>query len=156
QREKRPEVERRLGRYRANSVRMNNHSIFPNHVLGFRMALPRGPFKTEFWHFAVIEADAPEELKIARSVGSANQNGASGVFEQDAMENWGQVTLASHSPPSRKSPADISMGVGHASRREEWPGMVSDRYISEAMQRGYYQRWEEFMNADSWADIHVD
>ena len=34
--------------------------------------------------------------------------------------------------------------------------MVSERYISEHNQRGYYDRWSEFMNAGSWADIHVD
>src|SRR5262245_8056610 len=49
-REKQGEVERRLGSYRANHLRMANHSIFPNHVLGFRLALPRGPYQTEFWH----------------------------------------------------------------------------------------------------------
>ncbi len=153
---KQAELERRLGKYRANQLRMANHSIFPNHVLGFRLALPRGPYQTEFWHFAVIEADAPEELKLARSVGSANQNGASGVFEQDDMDNWGQVTQASKMTVARHYPADISMGVGHSGRTEEWPGEVSERYISELNQRGYYNRWMEFMNADSWRDIHVD
>ncbi len=58
-----PEVERRLGTFRARRVQLGNHSIFPNGVLGLRLALPRGPLKTEFWHFVLLERDAPEEIE---------------------------------------------------------------------------------------------
>jgi hypothetical protein len=95
-------------------------------------------------------------MRIARSAASGGNNGASGLNEQDDMDNWGQVTRASTLIMGRRFPADISMGTGHAGRHEEWPGMVSERYISENNQRGYYNRWMEFMNADSWSDIHVD
>jgi phenylpropionate dioxygenase-like ring-hydroxylating dioxygenase large terminal subunit len=153
---KREEMERRLGHYRARRLRLNNHSLFPNGVLGFRLAFPRGPYKTEFWHFALVEADAPEEVKRARSIASAANNGPAGLNEQDDMDNWGQVTHASDSVIARRFPAVVSMGVGHAARSEEWPGMISDRYISENNQRGYYNRWMEFMNADSWRDISIE
>jgi hypothetical protein len=33
---------------------------------------------------------------------------------------------------------------------------LSERYISENNQRYFYLRWQEFMNARSWADIHLD
>ncbi len=72
------------------------------------------------------------------------------------MDNWGQVTMASTLVMGRRYRADISMGAGHSGRNEEWPGDLSERYISENNQRGYYARWQEFMNADSWSDIHVD
>ena len=156
QKSKEPEVERRLGAYRARRLRMGNHSLFPNGVLGFRLALPRGPYQTEFWHFAMVEADAPEELKLARSIASAANNGAAGLNEQDDMDNWGQVTHAGDSFIGRRTRAVVSMGAGHARRNEEWPGIVSDRYISENNQRGFYDRWMEFMNADSWADVHIE
>ena len=29
-------------------------------------------------------------------------------------------------------------------------------YISESNQRHFYHRWEEFMNAESWADIPIE
>jgi hypothetical protein len=48
------------------------------------------------------------------------------------------------------------MGVGHTFRHDDWPGLISERYISENNQRHFYQRWMEFMNADSWDDIHLD
>ena len=48
------------------------------------------------------------------------------------------------------------MGLGHAGRIRSIPGVVSERYISENNQRLFYRRWEEFMNAESWADIPLD
>jgi hypothetical protein len=48
------------------------------------------------------------------------------------------------------------MGVGHAGQHPVYPGLVAERYISENNQRYFYLRWQEFMNAASWADIHLD
>jgi phenylpropionate dioxygenase-like ring-hydroxylating dioxygenase large terminal subunit len=151
-----PEVERRLGKLRADRVQLGNHSVFPNGVLGFRLAHPRGPLKTEFWHFVLVEQDQPEELKRAIRIGSQANNGAAGLFEQDDVDNWSQVTASSRSRLARHYAQDLSMGLGHAGPHPEFPGLVSERYISENNQRLFYQRWEQFMNADSWADIPLE
>jgi phenylpropionate dioxygenase-like ring-hydroxylating dioxygenase large terminal subunit len=151
-----PEVERRLGAFRAHRVQLGNHSIFPNGILGLRLALPRGPLRTEFWHFVLVEKDAPEELKRVIRIGSQANNGAAGMFEQDDVDNWRQVTAASASRVGRRHAQDLSMGVGHAGPHPDYPGLVSDRYISESNQRRFYLRWQEFMNARSWADIALD
>jgi hypothetical protein len=151
-----PEVERRLGAFRARGVQLGNHSIFPNGILGLRLALPRGPRKTEFWHFVLVDRDMPEELKRAIRIGSQANNGAAGLFEQDDVDNWRQVTEASTSSLGRKHPQDLSMGLGHAGLHPDYPGLVSERYISENNQRLFYLRWEEFMNAESWDDIPLD
>jgi phenylpropionate dioxygenase-like ring-hydroxylating dioxygenase large terminal subunit len=150
------DAERRLGFERGRTIQLANHSLFPNTVLGFRLAHPRGPLKTEFWHFALVPRSAPPEVKNATQNSSGQFNGAAGIFEQDDIDNWRQVTEASKTPVARQIPANLSMGVGHAACRDTWPGEHSDRYISENNQRGFYQRWEEFMNADSWRDIHID
>ena len=150
------DAERRLGFERGRTLQLGNHSLFPNTVLGFRLALPRGPLKTEFWHFGMVPKNAPQEIKDSSQNATAQFNGAAGIFEQDDIDNWAQVTQASKSPLARKIPANLSMGVGHNHPSEEWPGDHSERYISENNQRGYYMRWEEFMNADSWKDIHID
>ena len=102
-----PEVERRLGTLRARRVQLGNHSIFPNGILGFRLALPRGPLKTEFWHFVLLDRDAPEELKRAIRIGSQANNGAAGMFEQDDVDNWRQVTEASTSRFGAPAPRRI-------------------------------------------------
>lgn len=150
------EAERRLGRFRARRVHLGNHSLFPHGVLGFRLAHPRGPLQTEFWHFVVLEKDMPSELKRALRMGLGNNNGVSGLFEQDDMDNWRGVTQASLSPIARKYAQELSMGVGHAGPHADFPGLVADRYISEHNQRHFYQRWEAFMNAESWSDIGID
>jgi hypothetical protein len=66
------------------------------------------------------------------------------------------VTEASISRMARKVPAELSMGVGRAGRHDDWPGLVSERYISENNQRNFYLRWMEFMNAENWGDIHIE
>jgi ethylbenzene dioxygenase subunit alpha len=150
------EVERRLGKFRARQVQLGNHSLFPNGVLGFRLAFPRGPLKTEFWHFVLLEKDAPEAIKRVIRTGSQANNGAAGLFEQDDVDNWRQVTAASTSRLGRQHAQDLSMGLGHAGAHPDYPGLVSERYISENNQRHFYLRWQEFMNAESWADISLD
>ncbi len=151
-----PEAERRLGSLRARQLHLGNHSLFPNGVLGFRLAHPRGPLQTEFWHFAVLEKDLPKELKKALRRGSSNYNGVTGIFEQDDMDNWRGVTQASLSPLARKYPQDLSMGLGRSGPDFNLPGVVSERYISESNQRGFYRRWEAFMNAENWSDIPLE
>jgi phenylpropionate dioxygenase-like ring-hydroxylating dioxygenase large terminal subunit len=151
-----PEAERRLGRFRARRINLGNHSLFPHGVLGFRLAHPRGPLQTEFWHFVLLEKDMPQALKRALRMGLGNNNGVTSLFEQDDMDNWRGVTRASLSPIARQYPQDLSMGVGHAGAQADFPGLVADRYISEHNQRHFYRRWEMFMNAESWADIPID
>jgi hypothetical protein len=151
------EAEKRLGVYRAHKIQLGNHSLFPNTVLGFRLALPRGPLKTEFWHFSVVERDAPQVVKEAMRIGNASNNGAAGLFEQDDIDNWRSVTESAFSRTARKIGADLSLGVGHVRpAHDDYPGEISERYISENNQRRFYRRWEEFMNADSWDDIHIE
>ena len=122
-----PEVERRLGTFRAHKVQLGNHSLFPNGILGLRLALPRGPLKTEFWHFVLVEKDAPEAIKHIIRTGSQANNGAAGLFEQDDIDNWRQVTTASRSRIARQYPQDLSMGIGHAGAHPDYPGLVSER-----------------------------
>ena len=152
-----PETERRLGSFRARQLTVGNHSLFPNTVLGFRLSLPRGPYRTEFWHFGMVDKDAPEEGKAIEVPTSAANDGINGFFEQDDMDNWHQVTHSGVPVVARRYRHVLSMGLGHATASHpEFPGMVSERYISENNQRGFYTRWQEFMNAGSWADIHID
>src|SRR5260370_2596935 len=150
-----PEVERRLGAFRARHVQLGNHSIFPNGVLGFRLALPRGPLHTEFWHFVLLEKRAPQALKPAIPIGTHANKGAARLFAQDDVDNWRQGAAASKSRLGRRTPQDLSMGLGHAGAHPEDPGVASERYISENNQRLFYRRWEEFMNAESWAEVPI-
>ena len=106
------EAERRLGALRARKLQLGNHSLFPNGVLGFRLAHPRGPLETEFWHFVLYEKDMPRELKTALRRGSANYNGVTGVFEQDDMDNWRGVTQSGLEQGGATVPAGPFDGSG--------------------------------------------
>jgi 3-phenylpropionate/trans-cinnamate dioxygenase alpha subunit len=151
------EVERRLGTFRARRLSLSNHSLFPNTVLGFRLSIPRGPYATEFWHFVTFEADSPEIIRRSQISGSGGSNGVNGLMEQDDQDNWIQVTKSGVGTHSKKFPQELSMGKGHAGNSDpDFPGLLSERYISENNQRKFYQRWQEFMNANSWNDIGID
>ena len=104
----------------------------------------------------LIEKDAPEAIKQVIRIGSQANNGAAGLFEQDDVDNWRQVTAASTSRFAARHAQDVSMGIGHEGAHPHYPGLVSERYISENNQRHFYRRWQEFMNAPSWADISLD
>ena len=152
-----PEIEQRLGTYRAHAFYVGNHTIFPNTVLELRLALPRTPTRTEFWTFAMHEKDAPEDLARAEITGLMRGIGITGNNEQDDLDNWIQVTNSGLSPTTRKYRHQLSLGVGHSGKEPEHRGaIVAERFFSESNQRHMYARWQEFMNAESWADIHID
>ena len=104
----------------------------------------------------LVDRDAPDEVKRIVRIGSQANNGAAGLFEQDDIDNWRQVTEASKRRLARASRLDLSMGVGHETAHPDYPGHMSERYISENNQRHFYRRWEQFMNARSWADIPLE
>jgi phenylpropionate dioxygenase-like ring-hydroxylating dioxygenase large terminal subunit len=153
----RPEMERRLGGFRTKQV-TGLANIFPNYFLGMRLSHPRGPRTTECWTFEFYEKNAPDAIKALvreRSVQGAGQPG--GMLMQDDMDNWRGVTDSGRLMAGRKVPMNMSMGMGHQSSKALQPALhVADAHCSELNQRSYYTRWQEFMNADSWADIHID
>ena len=153
-----PQSTRRLGEFRATRVQLGHWAVFPNFFLGLRLALPRGPLKTEVWSFEHYDKDAPEELKHEIRL-QAVQNGAGhpgGTHAQDDMDNWRNVTGGGLSPIARRSRQDLSMAIRHSTHKEEAPGDVVPYAFGERNQLWYYGRWQEFMNAESWADIHID
>jgi len=158
QKEKLEETTRRLGEYRATRI-SGGGSVFPNKWLGPNMALPRGPMKTEIWAFVEHDRDMPQEvvddIRRRASQSGANMNG--GMTMQDDMDNWRAVSDSGRTPYGRSIRQNLAMGVGHQGGKPGYPGKaVSDQPVAETGQRGYYEQWERFMNASSWADIPID
>jgi hypothetical protein len=149
-----PEVERRPGTLRARGADRQPFHL-PERDPRAPACLARGPLKTEFWHLAVLDRDMLEDLKRVIRIGSQADNGAAGMFEQDDVDNWRQVTAASTSRFRRRHPRICRWG-GARRPHPDYPGLVSERYISENNQRLFNRRWERFMNAGSWADIPLD
>ena len=152
-----PEVERRVGSFRARRMEASARIIFPNVFIGLRIAHPRGPLKSELWSFVYYDKDSPEEVVRAKRLRMGQEDQLGGVVEQDDMDNWRQMTDSGLSTAGRKYPHDLSMGVGHMGNDPLLRGRsIAERFISENAQRAYYARWQEFMNAKSWAGIHID
>ena len=155
----RPEMEGRLGTVRS-LIQNGHYTVFPNMswLQGgtVRMWHPRGPAMIEVWAFVYMDKAAPERLKHLRRVSSMSSFGPSGSFEQDDSDNWSQSTLAGKSHVARRYKQVISMGLGHETTHPDLPGTVIPRTHGEINQRAMYKRWQEFMNADSWADISTD
>ncbi len=122
---------------------------------------PRGPHQTEVWRWYFVDADAPVEVKDFLRHYYIRYSGPSGLTEQDDMENWNYAHKASRGTIARQYPYNYEMGLGRASRGFEdhgltLPGAISDvtqANASEHNQRGYYTRWRQFMEAESWAGL---
>ena len=80
----------------------------------------------------------------------------SGMFEQDDMDNWRQCTESGRSIKGKQVMQYLSMGLGHDKRLDGLPGTAGGHWVNEVPQREVYRRWQEFMDAESWADIHLD
>ena len=151
-----PEKERRLGAFRARYLEASARTIFPNVFIGLRLALPRGPRKTEIWSYTYYDKDSPGEVISDRRIFMGQKDNPAGVLEQDDMDNWRQMTDSSLSHIGRMYPHNLSMAVGHGTEHAQLPGIVTERLYAESNQRNYYLRWQEFMNAESWTDIGID
>src|SRR5262249_48963199 len=80
--------------------------------------------------------------------------------EQDDMENWNYAHAASRGAIARQYPYNYEMGLGRGTRTFEdhglrLPGLISvvTDSASENNQRGFYTRWRQLMEAESWAEI---
>ncbi len=122
---------------------------------------PRGPHQTEVWRWYFVDADAPTEVKDFLRHYYIRYSGPSGLTEQDDMENWNYAHKASRGTIARQYPYNYEMGLGRARRDFEdhglkLPGAISDvtqANASEHNQRGFYTRWRQFMEAESWTGL---
>jgi len=155
-----PEIEQRIGHLRARRTRTIHHTVFPNMSWlnngTVRMWHPRGPDQVEIWAFVSVDMEAPDDLKHLYKLASMQMFGPSGMFEQDDMDNWRNAAEAGRSTIARKYRQNIAMGIGHEQPHQDLPGSVVPRMHAEVAQRGMYNRWQQFMNAESWADIPID
>ena len=155
-----PEVEQRLGTFRARKLTVGASTIFPNLSLHrggnmLRLWLPRGPQKTEVWGFQHIEkAASQEERDMFRRSGMFTM-GVAGMMEMDDADNWILCVASAKSVVGRRYPQVLSMGLGHDEEQNILPGYRSPSNINEDRQRALYKWWQEFMDAESWADISI-
>jgi hypothetical protein len=124
---------------------------------------PRGPHQTEVWRWYLVDADAPAEVKDYLRHYYIRYSGPSGLTEQDDMENWNYAHAASRGTIARRYAYNYEMGLGRATASFAdhgltLPGVINDvtaANASEHNQRGFYGRWRQLMEAESWKKLAV-
>ncbi|MBM2812475.1 MAG: (2Fe-2S)-binding protein, partial [Chloroflexi bacterium] len=121
--------------------------------ISFYLWHPRGPGKTEVWHWCAVERGAPEAAKQAAIV-SSSRGGLSGAgfFGQDDSANFEGVTKNTRPYVSSLVPMRYDMSMeyeGEWPGQESWvvgglPGEIGPNF-SEHNQRRFYSVWASLM-----------
>ncbi|HEY2987000.1 MAG TPA: Rieske 2Fe-2S domain-containing protein [Candidatus Binatia bacterium] len=151
------EIESRLGDVRARKVSPSAGTVFPNlsvHWLTrtIRVWHPRGPDKMEIWSWAIVDKAAPPEIKEVMRFTSQYRFSPTGVFEQDDMDNWIQVTGAARSVIARRYPANYQMSLNEPAADVGLRGRITSRW-SDSNQLSMYLHWAKVLEAKSWSEI---
>jgi phenylpropionate dioxygenase-like ring-hydroxylating dioxygenase large terminal subunit len=152
------EIENRLGGVRARQIAPSAGTVFPNLSLHWltrtlRVWQPRGPDHMEVWSWAIVDKAAPPKIKDAMRFVSQYRFSPTGVFEQDDMDNWIQVTGAARSVIGRRFPANYQMAGSEEEITETGlRGQLSSRW-SDSNQLSLYMHWAKMLEAKSWSEI---
>jgi phenylpropionate dioxygenase-like ring-hydroxylating dioxygenase large terminal subunit len=154
------EIESRLGPVRARQISPSAGTVFPNFSVHWltrtiRVWQPRGPDKMEIWSWAIVDKAASPAIKDAMRFVSQYRFSPSGVFEQDDMDNWIQVTGAAKSLIGRRYPANYRMTGNEPPIEIALPGRAMSRF-SDNNQLSFYLHWAKMLQAESWQEILSD
>jgi phenylpropionate dioxygenase-like ring-hydroxylating dioxygenase large terminal subunit len=157
-REHAAEAERRLGPG-SRLVTPIAGTVFPNmslHWLAYTLRVwnPRGPNEMDIWCWAVVDKAWPDEIKEVVRRASVYRFSPTGVFEQDDMDNWEQITGTARSIIGQRVPANYQMNLQERRwRHPELPGWFHSTPFSDANQLEMYWRWARMLEAGSWEEL---
>ena len=151
-----PEVQQQLGPVGKRAF--GHPNIFPNLWIsvGSQLCLriPRGAQETELWWFTYQVKDWSEEERRFRLFMSNHLFGPAGLLEQDDGENWSHSTRGARGRYTRSLPLNYAMGKGADEVTEDPSGQSGiETVVNEHGQRWTYQSWQDWIRADSWADL---
>ena len=111
---------------------------------------------TDIWTYFLVDRDAPPEVKDELSDYYGHWYGPGGMTQQDDMENWFNLTIASKGPMARKLALNYQMRLGDepidGPATFGLPGLFTSIYSDENHRR-FYRRWAEMMEARDWDDL---
>jgi 3-phenylpropionate/trans-cinnamate dioxygenase alpha subunit len=151
------EIESRLGTVRARQISPAAGTVFPNLSIHWltrtiRVWHPRGPDKMEIWSWAIVDKAAAPEIKELMRFVSQYRFSPTGVFEQDDMDNWIQVTGAARSLIGQRYPANYQMVGNEPPIALNLPGRTMSRF-SDNNQLNLYMHWAKVLQAKNWSEI---
>jgi hypothetical protein len=106
----------------------------------------------EIWSWAIVDKAASSKIKEVMRFVSQFRFSPSGVFEQDDMDNWIQVTGAAKSLIGRRHPANYQMSGNEPPLETDLPGTVASRF-SDNNQLSLYMHWAKMLQANSWSEM---
>ena len=138
-----------------------NMSYLPRQPRTISVWHPRGPNSHEAWRWFLIDKNAPDEVKEFLRRYYITYSGPAGLTEQDDMENWNYAHNASQGVIARRLPYNYQMGMGFDAPPVETDGLempgvvrnVTSAKAAEQNQRGFYQRWSQFMDSPDWDSL---
>ena len=158
-----PEVRNRLGVERAGGAASTAATIFPNcsylaNIFGsssLGVWHPKGTDRFESWRIGLVDAAAPDEVKAATA--RMLHVWPVGLADADDGENWGGIAVNLRGPMVRRQAFNFQMGLGHERDDDPvYPGRIGPRWVGELPQRGFYQRWLEFMTSEGWPHLGLE
>ena len=135
-----------------------NMSYLPRQPRTIAAWHPRWPNSHEAWRWFLMDKNAPAEVIEFLRHYYISYSGPAGLTEQDDMENWNYAHKASQGVIARRHPNNYQMSMGFDAPLVDtdgldMPGQIRDVTTAKAAeqnQRGFYQRWSEFMAAPGW------
>lgn len=106
---------------------------------------PKSAGKTEVWSWFFVDKNAPAWWKEASFHCYTRLFGMAGMFEQDDLENWSEITHALRGPVAKRLWLQFKLGL-KVTRARNWPGpgVAYEQTIPvEASERVFYRRWQE-------------
>ncbi len=119
----------------------------PISFLTLRQWQPRGPDQMEIFSWQLLDRNAPQEWKDTARACFAREFGMAGVFEQDDMENWTEITSTLKSPIANRLTLQYRMGL-KMDEGQSWPGPGTaylKHSFEELNERIFYARWNRLM-----------
>jgi len=101
----------------------------------------------EVWTWLFMERNAPQWWERASRECYLRSFGIAGIFEQDDMENWVEITQALRGPVAGRLDLQYKMGL-KSIRAENWPGsepVYSLSSFSELNERVFYKHWQKLL-----------
>jgi phenylpropionate dioxygenase-like ring-hydroxylating dioxygenase large terminal subunit len=120
-------------------------------ITRFHTTVPRGPDTLELLSWALVERDAPQEVKDIAKRTSVLMTGISGFIEQDDAETWPAMTRAAQGVIARTQTLKYIAVLGEH-RPDDWGGggSVFEGFSKDDAQWSWWVRYREFMNDTAW------
>jgi nitrite reductase/ring-hydroxylating ferredoxin subunit len=120
-------------------------------VISWRVWQPRGPGNMELMSWALVEKDAPDEVKERTRKTTILTFSDSGIFEQDDAEGWSGIQKAAGGVMARERTLNYQ-AISGEQRDADWEGggFVQRCFSRDDNQWQFWLRWLDFMTGKAW------